>query len=172
MIATVLKHTGRFAALILVQVLLLNNIDLGGYLNPMLYILIVLSLPIETSRSITMIIGMGTGFAVDVFTRTPGLHMSAGVFLGFMRTIMLRYMAPRDGYEPGVTSTLSDMGTPWYLTYAGILTLLHHFYLFFAEAFTVQFFFRTLSKSLLSTAVTLVLIIIVQLFGTRNKLRR
>lgn len=159
----------RFVPLILLQVVVLNNINFTGYLNPMLYVLILLSLPIETSRGLMMIIGLLTGLMIDIFTRTPGLHMGACVLMGFIRPSVLQYMAPRDGYEFGVKANVNDFGFVRYSAYAAVLIFLHHSYLFYAEAFTVEGFFNTLLKVVLSSSFTFVMIMSFQLFIMKRK---
>lgn len=159
----------RFVLLVLLQVLVLNNIQLGGLINPYAYVLVILSLPIETPRWLTLLVGVVLGLSIDVFTRTLGMHMTATVFLAFLRPIVLQYMAPRDGYEYGTTASIRDHGYLWYLTYAGILILLHHLFLFFVEAFEFENFFRTGLKAILSSLVTLVLVVILQMFTVNRK---
>ena len=50
MINEVVGNTLRFIFLVLLQVLILNNIQLSGYLNPFLYVLFILMLPFETPK--------------------------------------------------------------------------------------------------------------------------
>lgn len=162
----------RFVPIILLQVLLLNNINFSGYLNPMLYVLILLNLPLEASRTVNMLAGLITGFIIDVFTRTPGLHMGACVFLGFLRPWVLKLLAPRDGYETGVKANIAGMGIRPYLLYSAILVSIHHLYLFFGEAFTLQGWIHTCIKSILSIFFTLFLIFVVQLFSFKRNTGR
>ncbi len=172
MIKVLIINALRFVPLILLQVLVLNNINFTGYLNPMLYILILLSLPLETSRSLMMVFGLITGLMIDIFTRTPGLHMGACVLLGFLRPSVLQSLAPRDGYEFGMKANINDFGLPRYAAYTGVLVLFHHFYLFYAEAFTFSGFFDTLLKAVLSSIFTFMLIMSFQLFISKRKANR
>lgn len=169
MVRVLIINAFRFVPLILLQVLVLNNINFSGFLNPMLYVLILLSLPLETSRSLMMLFGLITGLMIDIFTRTPGLHMGACVFLGFLRPSVLQYLAPRDGYEFGMKATINDFGLPRYSAYLGVLVFLHHSYLFYVESFTFSGFFDTLLKVVLSSIFTFVLIMSFQLFDTKRK---
>ena len=169
MINIISQNTLRFFFLLLLQVLILNNIRLGGMINPYLYVLVVLSLPIETPSWLILLIGAILGLSVDLFTHTLGIHMTSTVFLAFIRPILLRYIAPREGYEFNTTASIRDMGVGWYLSYAAILILLHHTFLFFVEAFTISGLWHTLGKVVLSSLFTLVLVMIFQYLGYQKK---
>lgn len=163
MIKDIARYLFSFLLLILLQVLLLNNLHLSVYINPYLYILFILILPFETPNSILLILGFITGITVDIFASSAGVHASASVFLAFVRPYLLNFIAPRDGYEFGLRPHVKHMGWSWFLTYAGISIILHHFFLFYVEAFSFDNFFLTLIKVILSSFFTLVLILVSEL---------
>ena len=65
-------HVVRFILLILVQVMIVNNIDLGSNVYPMIYVLFLLLLPIETPPWLAMIIAFVYGAGVDAFHQHDG----------------------------------------------------------------------------------------------------
>ncbi|MCH2198470.1 MAG: hypothetical protein MK081_06785 [Flavobacteriales bacterium] len=163
MIALIVRNTLRILFLVLIQGLVVNRIDLwNGTMLPFIYIFGILMLPINTPRSLLLVIAFATGALVDMFTNTLGLHISASLVLAFMQPLVQRALSPREGYEAGQRPTIQDMGLAWYVTYAGILTLIHHLWLFFIELFRFTPFFSTLGKVLLSTLATLLLLTIGQ----------
>jgi len=85
--------------MVLVQVWILNNIQLSGYINPYLYIMFLLVLPFEISFWILIPAGFLLGITIDMFMHTPGLHAAATVFAAFVRPGVLSLIAPGDGYE-------------------------------------------------------------------------
>jgi hypothetical protein len=50
MIKLLPKYIIRFVVLVLVQVFILNNVHLGGFINPYIYILFIITLPFETPK--------------------------------------------------------------------------------------------------------------------------
>lgn len=163
MISAVLKHILRIVFLILLQGLVVNRLNLmDGMILPSVYIFAILMLPLAMNRVALMAIAFIVGALVDSFTNTLGLHTSAIVLLAFMQPVVLRVLSPREGYEPGLSPTIQDMGLTWYLAYAGMLTLIHHFWLFFIELLRFTPFWMTLGKVLLSTLATLILMVIGQ----------
>lgn len=169
MINEIIKNLFRFVILVLVQVLVLKNIELGMYLNPFLYVLFILMLPFETPKALVLVLSFVTGITIDMFYDTPGMHAAASVFMGFCRPSVLKLFSPRDGYEFGTKPTIQYLGVPWFISYAGILVVLHHLVLFYIEAFRFSDFLFTLLRALTSSASTLVLVIVSQFLFYRNR---
>lgn len=165
MITDIIKYLFIFILLVLAQILILNNIELGGYINPYLYVFFILFLPFETNENLVLGLAFALGLTIDVFTSTLGIHTSASVFMAFGRKYILKLIQPRGGYEFGTTPSLQHMGMSWYMTYAVILVVLHHLFLFYVESFKFSQFFPTFARVILSSLFTLILIFIVQLFN-------
>ncbi len=161
----------RFVFLILLQALVLNNIGLGGYINPYLYILFILWLPFEMQPWITLLLGFMLGFFMDVFTGTPGLHISACVFLSYSRAFILKLLSPREGYEFGLRPNIQEMGLAWFVTYSGIMIFIHHFVFFYFEAFSFNEFFHTLLRIIVSSIFTFILVTLSQFLTYKEKSR-
>jgi hypothetical protein len=153
----------RLLFLVLIQVLIICRIELlDGMMLPWIYIFGILMLHFSTPGWVVILTAFATGWSVDYFTGTGGLHASAATFLGLLQPVVQRFMAPREGYEVTHRPTVQRMGLGWYLTYAGILTFAHHFWLFFLEVLRFSGFFDTLLRVLLSTVATLVLMTVGQ----------
>ena len=82
---TVLQNIFRFILLVLFQVLVLNNIQFLGYINPYLYILFILSLPVQMPRWFLLVLAFILGLSIDIFSNTLGMHAFATVFVAFFR---------------------------------------------------------------------------------------
>ena len=162
MIIEILRYVVRFILLIAIQVLVLNNVQLGGLINPFLYILFLITLPIQIPRLLLLTIAFVTGITIDMFQNTMGMHASACLLLAYARPGWLKTIAPRDGYDADAVPSIKKFGLQWFVVYALVLVLFHHTLLFFIEVFRFSEFFGTLSRVLLSSLVTLLLIIIAQ----------
>ena len=77
----------RFLVLLCTQVLVLDNINLFGYVEPMLYIWFILLLPIKTPKWLVLILSFLMGFCVDIFAGQVGFHTAVSTFTGFLRPI-------------------------------------------------------------------------------------
>jgi len=169
MINEIIKVIGRFFILILIQVLLMNNIQLGGFINPYLYVFFILMLPLNTPKWLLLILAFLLGLSIDMFSNTAGMHAAASVFMAYLRPYILELLSPREGYEMNHKPTIQHMGTNWFLSYAGILVFFHHLLLFYLEVFRFSEFFSTFFRVILSSAFTLLLVVLSQFLFTRTK---
>ena len=170
MINLIAKNSIRFLVLVLVQVLIIKNFELGRFINPFLYVLFILILPFETPKWLLLVSSFLLGLTVDMFYDTSGMHASASVWMAYVRPGMLSLLAPREGYENNTQPTIQRYGIPWFITYAGTLIFLHHLVLFYIEIFRFSEFFSTLFRVLVSSFFTLLLIFISQyLFSNKDK---
>ena len=61
----------RFALFVAAQVLVFNHINLGGFVNPYVYIIFVLMLPLDIPCWLALLSSFMMGLSVDIFTHTP-----------------------------------------------------------------------------------------------------
>jgi rod shape-determining protein MreD len=162
MINSVIRYSIISVILIMLQVLLFNNIQFSGYVNPYVYIMLIMLLPVEISAWLLLLIAFFTGLIIDFFTGTPGMHTSATVLAGFVRPYILRLIAPRDGYEAGAKPSMEIYGFRWFLFYAVIIVFIHHLSLFYLEVFRFADFFRTLLRVLLSSLFSVTFILLAE----------
>lgn len=169
MITTLIGNLVRFVLLILVQALVIDHIDLAhGWVVPYLYVLFIIMLPFNTPPWATLVLGFVTGLAMDFFSSTPGMHTSACVLMAFARLLMLRLLAPREGYDPGKRPIIAHMGLAWFMTFAGVLVTVHHLWLFYVEVYRFDDFLSTLLRALMSAAATLIPCLLSQALTSRD----
>lgn len=163
MLQTIIVNIVRIIFLILLQSLVVSRMQLfDGMIFPWIYIFGILMIPFETPRWLTLAIAFVVGMLMDYFTGPIGLHTSACVVLGYMQPIVQKLLAPREGYDLTQRPTVQRMGLAWYLTYGGVLTLVHHSWFFFMEVFRFSDFFYQVLHILLSSLATIILMTIGQ----------
>ena len=164
MINSIIRFSLILILLVLLQVLMFNNIQFSGYVNPYIYIMFIMLLPVEIPAWILMLLSFGTGMVIDIFTGTPGMHASASVLAGMIRPPVLRSISPRDGYEPGAHPSMFVYGFRWFLLYTIVMVFIHHTALFYLEVFRFTDFFRTLLRVLLSSFFTILFVLIIEFY--------
>lgn len=172
MISELVKNIGRFAVLLLLQVLIVKNINLGRYFIFFPYVLFILLLPFNTSRPLVLLVAFVYGLCIDLFYDTQGMHASACVFMGLARGFVLKLLAPREGYDESNKPTLAYMGAAWFTSYALSLIFLHHLLLFYLEAFSFYEFFRTFLRAICSTIATFAFVYMLQFLFYRSNNER
>jgi rod shape-determining protein MreD len=164
MINSILRYTVFFIVLILLQVLFFNNIQFSGFVNPYVYIMLILLLPVEISSWILIIIAFFSGLIIDFFSGIPGTHAGASVAAGFVRPFVLRFISPRDGYESGAIPSMRAYGFRWFLIYTVLIVAVHHTVLFYFEVFRFAGFFRTLIRVILSSLFSVTFILLAEYY--------
>ena len=82
-------HILRFLGLLFLQVLVVDNIRLGYYVHPYVYVLFIFLLPFNIPRWQLLLLGFVNGFFVDLFNGTPGLNAAATVLMAFVRPFVM-----------------------------------------------------------------------------------
>ena len=162
------KNIIRFVLLVAFQVLILNHLNLGAYIYPAVYVYFILLLPFETAGWVLLLSSFALGLSVDFFSNTLGLNAAASVFMAFCRPGALKLLKSKREYEPGIQPGIMDLGFQWFFFYALILVVLHHTALFFLEVFSFSEIRQTLYRTGMSSAATIVLILVFQFLFTKQ----
>lgn len=164
--AVALQNILRFIMLILLQVFILDNIQFMGYLNPMIYVLFILSLPVRFPKWAILFLAFIMGLIIDIFSNTAGMHSFALVFAAFLRTPIINIFTSLDeGSNP--TPSFHTFGVSAYVKYVITIVLLHHITLFFIESFSFLHLTLLIPKIIISSAVTILLILAFQSFKAK-----
>ncbi|KUG09283.1 hypothetical protein ASU33_16205 [Solirubrum puertoriconensis] len=171
-VGQILLQLLRFALYAGVHVLLISRLSLFNVGWCLFYLGFLLFLPIATPIVLLLVISFVTGFTMDLFYDTGGVHAAAAVLLGYLRPWVLKLLTPRDGYDAQDSVNIHQMGWQWFLVYLVLLVGIHHFAFFFLELGSFSAIGLTLLKVLASTLFTGITMLIVQLLFFPAKRRR
>ncbi len=128
-----LEYTAIFLLLLILQEFVFDNINLGGVVNPYIYIMFIILLPLDTPGWLLLILGFGSGAAVDFMSGTAGLQTIVSTWLAFVRpTVVGLFLGKELVYEGGIP-TAGRVGTAKFLRYVTVLVLLFNLPLFILE---------------------------------------
>ncbi|WP_299685034.1 rod shape-determining protein MreD [uncultured Dokdonia sp.] len=165
---SILVNSVRFISLILAQVLIFNNIDFMGYINPYPYILFVLVFPFNANRSLYLVIAFLTGLTIDMFGNSGGIHAAASLVIAYIRPIVLR-LTFGVSYEYNAIK-LPNVTFYERLIYISSLVLIHHLVLFSLEVFNITNIIYILKKTLFTGIFTSILCLMFNiLFSSRQE---
>jgi len=156
----IFQNIFRFIGLALLQVLVLNHIDLFGYLNPMVYIMWVLLFPIRKNKSALLIFSFLLGLSIDIFSDSGGINAAAAVFIAYVRLPVLKAVLRKTDFD-FVLFNIRSIAFSKSLLFIGILIGIHHFIVFSLEYFS----FRNLITIFTTTIFTSIFTIIVSILG-------
>uniref|UniRef100_UPI00404AFB4E rod shape-determining protein MreD n=1 Tax=Flavobacterium sp. TaxID=239 RepID=UPI00404AFB4E len=155
-----LVNISRFIIFLILQVILFNNINFYGYLNPYPYVLFIVLFPINGNRNVLLISSFTIGLMLDMFLNSGGIHAMASLCLAYIRPYLFKFSFGLS-YEYQ-TIKIADKITSERISFLLLSITIHHFILFLFEFYRFSLLptvlFRTLSTTLL-TFVFCVLII-------------
>ncbi len=163
----IIKYTLMFTGLVLTQVLVLNHIQFSGFVNPYIYVLFVLLLPLSTPRYAVLILAFLIGITVDIFSNSLGVHSFATVFIAYIRPLVVRLVSGREEDMSDYPGLMQNR-IGWFLSYVTIMVVFHHTVLFFLEVFTFADFTGTLFRIFLSSLFSIFVIVLSQLLVFRD----
>lgn len=156
-----------FVGLVLIQVLVLNQLHVGGYATPFLYIFFILKFNSKISRNSLMVWAFMLGLTVDIFGNTPGMNAAACTCLAFFRNSLLRLVTLRDldeAFRPGIKS----LGLAVFFRYVLLATTLFCTLLLLIDTFTFFNLPVLFLKIVTSIASTMVCVFCVESIGGRK----
>lgn len=169
--SSLIKYIIRFALFILVQDFVLDRIHLHQMVTPYIYFLFLIWLPFNMGRTQQMLIAFLLGFTLDSFHHQPGFHSAACVLIAYVRPFLINILIPQEGADTNYNepSFTSMGGILPYMVFISVLTFIHHAWLFFLEAWQFGNIWYFLVKTLLSTVLSLLLIIITEMLFVRKQ---
>lgn len=155
-----LLNTLRIIGLLLFQVLILNQIQLHGFISLYIYPLGILLLPFNTPRWLVLLAAFAAGLFVDIFTNSPGLHAGACVFMGYARQWITTLNSPIGDYNKTDKPRISSLGLRWFIVYSGTAILLHHLFYFSFEVYKLSYIVSIFYKSMVATVFSMAFMIL------------
>ena len=151
---TLLQNILRFLILLLVQVLVIDQLQLSIYCRP--------ALPVSIPRWAELFIGFFVGLTLDSFANTLGINMAASLLICYIRPLLIKAMISDENIVPGFAPSLRTFGTSLYIRFVSILVIIQHLLLFSIEAFSLVGWWNTLLRIIISSAVCIGIILIVE----------
>jgi hypothetical protein len=152
----ILKYILSGFILVLLQFFLIQEINLGTWIKPMPYILILFTLPFSLNRYALLFIAFFIGLFLDALSNTGGLNTAACITLAVSRVWVDSKILNTDaiilqGYK---SLTPAYKNFRYFAVYTLSLTFIHHWIYFTMEYFRFTAFFTIIFVSLLSTAAS------------------
>ena len=165
------KYYSKYLALlplfVLLQTLVLNKILFFTYINPYLYLALIISLPLKTQKWFFLFYAFFIAFFIDLFGGSLGIHSTATVFIAFVKTTISKITIPHNILEDTDEITLNKIGSKAFITFSFLMIITHSIILFGLEHLHINL--HILGKILATSLVTLILILILDIFRSSSK---
>lgn len=151
-----------FAALIVLQVLVFNQISIFGLATPFLYIYFLLKLPVGRNEFYVIIVGFLLGLVIDIFLNTPGINAAAATLVAAFRRQLLRLFYTKDEAQEHIPSIYTAPGS--FIKYATVAVVIHQTALYTLESFSLFNPLILLLRWASSIVLTLILLFALDVF--------
>jgi len=148
----------RFFLLLTAQIIIFNNIDLFGYINPFPYILFIILFPVNGNKQLLIVTSFLLGIIMDIFSNSGGVHAASSLILAYARPYIFKFSFGLS-YEYQ-TIKINDSLTPERFSFLLLSVVIHHFTLFILEVFQLSSLFDILFRTIIGTLFTLLVCII------------
>jgi len=166
------KKAVLFLILLLIQVLLIDQIDLGSFnyfFSPIIYGLVIIIIYPGFDFRYLLIAAFIMGLSVDIFRNTLGLNISSLVAVAYFRKYILSMISPRDGFDLNKDLNIISIGLNRFIIYASIMLMIHHFWFYLLEDFHFNQLHIVFLRSLINTCIALAFIVLFQYLTLRKK---
>tara|TARA_B100001057_G_scaffold304969_1_gene305110 strand:- start:1718 stop:2221 length:504 start_codon:yes stop_codon:yes gene_type:complete len=144
--------------LIFFQAMFLNHINFLNFINPYLYIFLIIYFPLKTYRSILILTAFFIGLAIDFFSDTHAIHAAACLCIAYFRTYYLKIFFGMAYQHQVVKFKHIEFKQNFLYLVAMIFT--HHLVLFSLEVFSFTHLDIIFKKTISSLIFSFILVII------------
>ena len=162
-----LKTFASFIILVLFQVFIFNQINLFGYINPLVYLLFMVNYRFDGNQTFFIFLGFLLGFSIDLMSQTGGAHTIASLTVSFLRPLLIRNAF-------GVISELpkSFKNDPRKLNrilFLFLFILTHHLTYFIVIYFSWDAFLLIISGALITSFFSIILVLPISFISKTSK---
>lgn len=156
----------RFVLLVLAQVLVFNNMNFVGIINPLIYVIFLYWYPIRENVAVFLMTSFLLGFTIDVFSDTLALHSAAIVTVAFTRPVLMRFCFGANFDFQGFT--FKNTTRVQRFTFLGLLIGFHHFIFFSLELLSLAHFLLIFKKILFTGIATFLICLLLSSLFAKN----
>lgn len=157
-----------FLSLLFLQVFILNNILLLGFVNPYLYIAFAIFYPLKKERYLFLFLSFLLGISIDFFSNSGGMHAFSLLFIAYIRLFFVRIIFKKTEQDYLLFNLFQEPFGKVF-NYVIILIVIHHFILFSLANFSTQNISNVLINTLYSSIFTAILFFIGSYIFRRKK---
>jgi rod shape-determining protein MreD len=142
--------------LLLLQMWVFDHVNLFGYSNPYLYLLLLITYRLDLNQFTFIFIGFIIGFILDLLTHTAGAHAIACVSIAFLRPLIARFALGVNFDQPNAIYS----GTLWTnrILYLFLMIFIHQLIFSFVAYFSISHLWKITQLTLVNSLFTFVLV--------------
>lgn len=141
---------------VLLQALVFDHINLFGFSNPLVYVLLLIIYRLDLDQFGFIIIAFAIGFFVDLITQTAGANSLSCVSIAFLRPLVSRFALGTNYDQPNAVFTNTLLSNR--LLYYFLMILIHQLMYTFMAYFTFDHFGTIMLQTFVNSVFSWVII--------------
>jgi hypothetical protein len=137
------------------MVLVFNNMNFMGIINPMIYIIFLYWYPLRENVAVFLITSFFLGVTIDLFSDTMAIHSAAILTVAFARPVLMRFCFGANFEFQGFT--FKNTTRVQRMTFLGLLIVFHHLIFFSLELLSFSHFLLILKKVIFTGIATFII---------------
>ena len=167
-----LPYLALFAATVLLQVFLFDNLSISVYLNPLIYVAFIILLPLDIPPVVLLLLGLLTGVTMDWATGGAGLNTAATLPVALLRPALIDSFYGHENAREGGIPSVARFGSRRFLEYLVTMVAVHHALFFLLESLSWSHLLHTVVRIAVSGAVSVGFIwLIARIFTSKLSVR-
>ena len=161
-----------FAVAVMLQLFLFNNLTLSVYFNPLVYVVFLALLPMETPPAVVLLAGLAMGVTMDWTMGAAGINTAATLPVAMMRLRLLQAIGGRENIRLGGVPSPMRLGAGNFLRDLMVLVAAQHLIFFLLESLSWQQMGHTLLRFAVSSTVAVAFVwLLARLFTAKLSVR-
>ncbi len=136
----------------------MNNLTLSVMLSPLIYTAFIALLPLETSRFVLLLAGLGCGMVMDTMGGQAGINTIAALFVAFARPYILNIVVNKEVLAGAGIPSEARLGAKPFAKYLICMVMMHSFVYFAFESLSLNNITLYLSRFVVSTLFSLLFV--------------
>ena len=117
-----IKYLLQLPFFLFIQIYILNEVLFASYINPFLYLIVLIIMPFKTPKWYLLLYVFTFGFLIDVFSGNLGMHSTACLILAILKQTISKITVPHNIIEENDELTIQKIGSKSFILF---LSLIH-----------------------------------------------
>ena len=166
----IIKQYIFFAFIIItLQLIMFNNVNFLGFINPWIYIILIIIIPQSIKDNYLIIIAFLIGILLDSLFSTSGINTIPLISVAWLRNYILKKIFSGKNYDKKKFISIKNNGFNLYLKYVTLMVLIHHGILILVDYINFIKISEIIIKTILSSIVSIIIIMCFSFFNTLNQ---
>lgn len=155
--------------IITLQLIMFNNVNFLGFINPWIYIMLIIIIPQSIKENYLIIISFLMGLLLDSIFSTSGINTISLISVAWLRNYVLKKIFSGKNNDKKKFISIKNNGFNLYLKYVTTIVFIHHGILIIIDYINFVKISEIMIKTILSSIISIVIIMCFSFVNTLNQ---